>query len=72
MVAFYLDSENKSFFHDFFRGSNYSDLPSEGVLLNFIALFTAFFGILVLYLVNDADFKRHNLPEDEVILTETE
>ncbi|EFA05356.2 transmembrane ascorbate-dependent reductase CYB561 [Tribolium castaneum] len=50
-------------------GSKYQDLPSEGVMVNFIGLFIAFWGILVLYLVNDVDFKRANLPEDEVALS---
>jgi hypothetical protein len=41
-------------------------------MVNFVALFVAFFGILVLYLVNDSDFKRTNLPEDEVALATTD
>ncbi|XP_044260543.1 transmembrane ascorbate-dependent reductase CYB561 [Tribolium madens] len=53
-------------------GSKYADLPSEGVMVNFIGLFIAFFGILVLYLVNDVDFKRVSLPEDEVALSNTD
>lgn len=52
-----------------FTLDNYSDFPSEGVLINFIGVLLVSFGALVLYLVTDATYKRVALPEDEISLT---
>ncbi|GJQ85368.1 hypothetical protein Trydic_g10142 [Trypoxylus dichotomus] len=44
--------------------SNYSDLPAEAYLVNFITLFVVVFSALVLYLVNAPEYKRIPLPTD--------
>ncbi|XP_060533443.1 lysosomal membrane ascorbate-dependent ferrireductase CYB561A3 isoform X2 [Cylas formicarius] len=48
---------------------NYADFPAEGFVYNFIGLITIFYGLLVLYLVGEASYKRSPLPEDEVVLS---
>ncbi|XP_018323585.1 cytochrome b reductase 1 [Agrilus planipennis] len=53
-----------------FTLNNYAELPSEGIAINLIGIFTIGFALLVLYLVNDADYKRHNLPEDGINLVD--
>lgn len=41
-------------------------------MTNFIALFTLVYGVMVLYLVNEEDYKRAALPEDEIALTQND
>lgn len=48
---------------------NYSDLPGEGVLVNFIGLFFVIFAALVVYVATEPKFKRYPRPEDGVLLT---
>lgn len=52
----------------FFRGANYGQFVSEGFVFNFIGVFAVLYGVLVLYLVNETDFKRVESPEDEITL----
>ncbi|XP_039293017.1 cytochrome b reductase 1 isoform X3 [Nilaparvata lugens] len=47
----------------------YSSLPAEGVLVNVIGMLFAIFGILVVYMVTHAGYKRYPRPEDNVLLT---
>ncbi|KAH1011424.1 hypothetical protein HUJ04_000797 [Dendroctonus ponderosae] len=49
--------------------AKYSAFVPEAFVFNFIALITTFYGLLVLYLVNESAFKRNALPEDELALT---
>ncbi|XP_019879676.1 transmembrane ascorbate-dependent reductase CYB561 isoform X2 [Aethina tumida] len=53
-------------------GNNYAEYVSEGMMTNFIALFTLVYGVMVLYLVNEEDYKRAALPEDEIALTQND
>lgn len=48
---------------------NYSDLPAEGVIVNFIGLLLVIFAGCVVFLVTEPRFKRQPLPEDEMLLT---
>ncbi|CAH0549206.1 unnamed protein product [Brassicogethes aeneus] len=50
---------------------DYSDYSSEGLMCNFIAIFAVFYALIVLYMVNDDDYKRTPLPEDEMVLSTT-
>lgn len=50
-------------------GSNYSNLPGEGVLVNAIGVSLVLFAGLVIYVVTESRFKRQPLPEDEMLLT---
>lgn len=52
-----------------FRGASITDLPSEGLLVNFMGLSIVVFGVLVLFLATKSDFKRKPLPEDTMLLT---
>lgn len=52
-----------------YSDDNYSKFVSEGVVFNFIGVFAALYGVLVLYMVNELDYKRVALPEDEMALT---
>lgn len=49
--------------------NKYSQRIPEAFLINFIGVIIAFFGLLVLYLVNEIGYKRQALPEDEFGLT---
>ena len=53
----------------FFIHSDYGELPSEGVMMNFIGVLLVVFAGLVIYLVTEPHFKRQPLPEDEMLLT---
>ncbi|KAL7286236.1 hypothetical protein TKK_0019492 [Trichogramma kaykai] len=46
----------------------YSNLPSEGVLVNIIGLAFVIFGGLVVYLVSQEAYRRHPQPEDDILL----
>lgn len=52
----------------FFRSGNYSKFVSEGFVFNFIGVLAVLYGVLVLYLVNETDFKRVEAVEDEITL----
>lgn len=52
--------------------TNYSKYSSESILVNIMGLFIVAYGVLVIYLVNEVDYKRHALPDDEIALTESE
>lgn len=47
----------------------YSELGPEAMLINFIGIFLAIFGALVLYLINENTYKRVPLPEDDMLLS---
>lgn len=47
---------------------NYSELPGEGVLINFIGLLFVLFCGLVVYLTTEFKYKRHPRPEDGALL----
>ncbi|GAB0099884.1 cytochrome b reductase 1 [Sergentomyia squamirostris] len=53
----------------FVLSSNYANLPAQGVLVNFIALFVVLFTSLVIYLTTQSHFKRQPLAEDAILLT---
>uniref|UniRef100_A0A1B6DWF8 Cytochrome b561 domain-containing protein n=1 Tax=Clastoptera arizonana TaxID=38151 RepID=A0A1B6DWF8_9HEMI len=55
-----------------FSIGNYSQFPSEGILLNFIGIFIIVFAGFVLYLATKLSYKRHNRPEDSNLLRATE
>ncbi|KAJ8957868.1 hypothetical protein NQ318_001864 [Aromia moschata] len=38
--------------------SNYKDFISEGIIFNLMGVFAVFYGIMVLYMVNELDYKR--------------
>lgn len=50
--------------------TNYRDLPTEGLLVNFIGMAIIIFAALVMFLVTTPRFKRQSLPEDEMLLRE--
>nr|CAD7266488.1 unnamed protein product [Timema shepardi] len=52
-----------------FVRKDYADLPSEGLLINFIGIVLVVFATLVIYIVTESRFKRHSRPEDEILLT---
>jgi len=47
---------------------DYSALGSEALLVNCIALFLVFYGLLVIHLVTEPTYKRLSLPEEEMVL----
>ncbi|XP_059608769.1 transmembrane ascorbate-dependent reductase CYB561 [Phlebotomus argentipes] len=49
--------------------SDYANLPAQGILVNFIALFVILFAGLVVYLATESRYKRQALPEDAILLT---
>ncbi|XP_014256067.1 cytochrome b561 isoform X2 [Cimex lectularius] len=51
-----------------FSLNNYAALPGEGVLINLIGLMFVFFGITVVYIVTESNYKRHPRPEDGALL----
>ncbi|KAJ8970508.1 hypothetical protein NQ317_007873 [Molorchus minor] len=53
-------------------GAEYSKFDAEGVVCNLIGVFVVFYGVMVLYLVNEMDYKRVSLPEDEIALAASE
>lgn len=50
-------------------GSEYSDLPNQGLIVNCIGLLVAIYGALVVYMVTEKSYKREPLPEDTMLLT---
>lgn len=48
---------------------DYSQLPSEAVLVNCIGLLIIIFAALVVYLATHRNYKRIPLPEDAILLT---
>ncbi|CAH1992594.1 unnamed protein product [Acanthoscelides obtectus] len=52
--------------------NEYADFRAEGVVFNFMGIFIALYGVLVLYLVNESDYKRAPLPEDQIALSHSE
>ncbi|KAJ8910082.1 hypothetical protein NQ315_010872 [Exocentrus adspersus] len=50
----------------------YSSFESEGIIFNFIGVFAALYGVMVLYMVNETDYKRVALPEDEMALASSD
>lgn len=48
---------------------NYSSLPGEGILVNFIGIFFLIFAALVVYIATETKYKRYPRPEDGVLLT---
>lgn len=52
----------------FFR-FDYAALGPEATLINCIGLVLVFFGVLVLYLINESVYKRVPLAEDNMLLT---
>ncbi|EEB13963.1 Cytochrome b561, putative [Pediculus humanus corporis] len=55
-----------------FNVSDYSQFSSEGLLVNCIGVTIVIFTSLVVHLVTEVKFKRHPLPEDEMLLTSNE
>ncbi|XP_044763721.1 transmembrane ascorbate-dependent reductase CYB561-like isoform X2 [Coccinella septempunctata] len=53
----------------FFLGANYQKLPLSGTILNLIGVVTVIFGLLTLHLVNDVQYEREEVIEDEVPLS---
>jgi len=49
----------------------YDTLPSEAVLVNFASIAMCLYGVLTLYLVSTADYKRAVLPEEHITLSST-
>lgn len=47
----------------------YSQLPGEGILVNFIGLFYVVFAALVVYIATETKYKRYPRPEDGVLLS---
>jgi len=56
-------------YYFFFTHRGYSELPTEGIMINFIGVLLVVFAGLVIYLVTEPRFKRQPLPEDEMLLT---
>ncbi|XP_022905822.1 transmembrane ascorbate-dependent reductase CYB561 isoform X2 [Onthophagus taurus] len=56
----------------FSLSDKYKRFPPEGYLVNTLAMLTALFSVLTLYLVNEREYKRENVPEDEIALTRNE
>ncbi|XP_074040176.1 transmembrane ascorbate-dependent reductase CYB561 isoform X2 [Leptinotarsa decemlineata] len=50
--------------------TDYQKYPSEGILINLIGVFTVFYGVMVLYMVNEMDYKRVATVEDDIPLSE--
>jgi hypothetical protein len=50
----------------FSLGKEYSRLPSQGMVLNFLGLFIVFFALIVGFLITRAEFKRKPLPAETV------
>ncbi|XP_055316726.1 transmembrane ascorbate-dependent reductase CYB561 [Sitodiplosis mosellana] len=50
-------------------GGEYSQLPSEAVMVNMIGVLILTFAALVLYLATNRHFRRIPLPEDTILLT---
>lgn len=59
----------KIFFLLLFRHDNYPNFPPEAFVFNAMGLIITFYGLLVLYLVNEPLYKRTSIPEDELALT---
>lgn len=55
-----------------FSRTDYAILPPEGVLTNVIGVVVLCYGVLSLYLVNDATYKRNSLPEENITLADNE
>ncbi|KAG5873584.1 hypothetical protein JTB14_011197 [Gonioctena quinquepunctata] len=49
---------------------DYQKYPSEGIIFNLIGVATAFYGVMVLYMVNEIDYKRVASVDDEIPLSE--
>ncbi|XP_071450787.1 transmembrane ascorbate-dependent reductase CYB561 isoform X2 [Hetaerina americana] len=50
--------------------ANYKDLPTEGLLVNFIGIAILLYTALIMFLVTTPRFKRFSIPEDELLLRE--
>nr|CAI5827315.1 unnamed protein product [Callosobruchus analis]CAI5855149.1 unnamed protein product [Callosobruchus analis] len=51
---------------------DYANFKAEGVVFNFMGIFIALYGVLVMYLVHEPDYKRTPLPEDQIALSHSE
>jgi cytochrome b-561 len=51
---------------------DYSQLPPAGLLVNCIGVCFVVFGGMVVYLTTEGSYKRHALPEDVMLLVNTE
>lgn len=53
----------------FYRDKDYKNFPSEGLFGNVLGILCIVFGVLVVYLVTQPEYKRQPIPENGVLLT---